>query len=256
MKRMISSSLFALLLGTLVGCSNGGEDLQNNEIAVDEVIHALEVELTITEEVAIDEPVLMEAVVSMGEEKIKDADNVVFEVWEEGNKDASEMIKSVNEKDGKYTAETSFDTDGLYHIQVHVDARGQHTMPKSVVTVGDGGEYESTEEATEEHAGHDSDGFTMDFMNPNTAEVNKEVELLVDIALDGEPLESAKVRYEIWDKNDNDAKHDWVDTEELNPGEYAVLFEFEKTGTYHVEIHVQDDKDLHEHEGHEIEVAE
>ena len=30
----------------------------------------------------------------------------------------------------------------LFHIQVHVTARGMHTMPKKEVTVGDGGHYE------------------------------------------------------------------------------------------------------------------
>lgn len=40
------------------------------------------------------------------------------------------MMDSTNAKEGLYTAETTFDHDGLFHIQVHVDARGMHTMPK------------------------------------------------------------------------------------------------------------------------------
>ena len=73
----------------------------------------LEVELTVTETVEVDETVEMKALVTQGDEKIEDADEVVFEVWEEGKKSESEMIDSVNEKDGIYTAETSFDHDGF-----------------------------------------------------------------------------------------------------------------------------------------------
>ena len=63
-------------------------------------------------------------------------------------------IESVNEKDGLYTAETTFDHDGLFHIQVHVTARGFHTMPIKEVTVGDGGQYEEEHES-EGHGEHE-----------------------------------------------------------------------------------------------------
>ena len=102
--------------------------------------------LTVTEQVEVDGTIKMAAVVTQGDDKVDDADEVEFEVWEEGKKDESVKIESTNDKDGLYTAETSFDHDGLFHVQVHVTARGLHTMPKKEVTVGNGGNYE---EATE-----------------------------------------------------------------------------------------------------------
>ena len=93
----------------------------------------------------------MAAVVTQGDEKVEDADEVVFEVWEEGKKDDSVKIESTNEKDGLYTAETTFDHDGLFHVQVHVTARGLHTMPIKEVTVGNGGTYEEATCSEEEH---------------------------------------------------------------------------------------------------------
>ena len=62
--------------------------------------------------------------------------------------------------------------------------------------------------------------------------------------------ENLKVRYEIW--SDLSENHEWVDAEEINAGEYEADYTFKEASTYHVQIHVEDDKDLHEHEEHEI----
>src|SRR5690625_1301828 len=90
-------------------------------------LEQLMVDLTVTNEVEIGETVEMSSLVTMGDKKIDDADEVVYEIWEEGKKSESKMMDSVNEGDGIYTAETSFDHDGQFHIQVHVTAEGQHT---------------------------------------------------------------------------------------------------------------------------------
>ena len=47
----------------------------------------ISVELTVTEKVEIDGPVEMAAVVTQGDDKVEDANEVVFEVWEEGQKE-------------------------------------------------------------------------------------------------------------------------------------------------------------------------
>lgn len=227
------------LLGTLIACTKEEPITEAPELV------PLEAELTVT---ATGEDVVMEALVTQGDEKIDDADEVVYEVWEEGKKSEGEMIDAVNEKDGLYTAETSFDKDGLFHIQVHVTANGMHVMPKKTVTIGDGGDYEEGQGDD-----HHTEGFSMHFMKPESIEASKEVELIVHLELDGSSFEQANVRYEIWDDN-KDTKHEWIDTEESSPGEYLATFVFEETGTYKIQIHVEDDNDLHEHEEHELEV--
>ena len=115
MKRKVIVFLFIVVLGTLVACTK-----QEEPITEVPDLEPLTVELTVTEAVEIGETVDMNALVTMGDEKIEDADEVVFEVWEEGQKADSEMIDAVNEEEGIYTAETSFDYDGVFHIQVHV----------------------------------------------------------------------------------------------------------------------------------------
>jgi hypothetical protein len=127
------------VLGALAACGNGKEEEVPTEVKAPEM---LEVELTVSETAAIDETVEMKAFVTQGDEEIDNADEVVFEVWEEGKKSESEMIDSVHEKGGIYTAETSFEHEGLFHVQVHVTANGLHTMPLKEVVVGDGGNYD------------------------------------------------------------------------------------------------------------------
>lgn len=131
MKKWLPLLLVAMLTAALAACGQ----TDKNTSSEDDVLLPLEVELTVTEEVGVNEDVQMKAVVSQGEEMIEDADEVVYEVWEEGKKEDSVMIDSVNEKKGVYTATTSFDHDGIFHIQVHVTARALHTMPVKKVVV-------------------------------------------------------------------------------------------------------------------------
>ena len=244
MKIKIGLFLFIVILGTLVACAK--EDDIPTELAPPEL---LEVELTLTEEsVEVGEKVGMEALVTQGDEKIEDADEVVYEIWEEGKQDESEKIDSVNEKKGIYTADTSFDHDGTFHIQVHVTARGLHTMPKKTVTVGDGGNYEEEEE---HH--HETEGFSMHFMDLDAIEAGTAEELVVRLELGDEPFEDGNVRYEIW-REGNPDKHEWVDAEELTAGEYSSSYTFPEKDKYTIVIHVEDDDELHEHEEHEVEV--
>ncbi|MDS9473053.1 FixH family protein [Sporosarcina pasteurii] len=179
MKRIIAVLLFTLVLGTLVACTKKEELIED----VTE-LEPLLVKLTVTNEVEVGETVHMSSLVTMGNQKIDDADEVVYEVWEEGKKSDSVMIDSTNEKEGVYTAETSFDHDGLFHIQVHVTAKGLHTMPVEQVTVGSGGKYE-------ESSGHDyhTEGFSMHFMKPTDVAAGEEKELIVHVELDELPLE-------------------------------------------------------------------
>ena len=212
----------------------------------------LKVELTVQESADVDEKIPLKAVVSQGDEKITDADQADFEIWEEGKKENSEMITAKNEKDGSYTAEVSFDHDGLYTVQVHITARSQHTMPKQSVTVGEGASED--EHAHDEHDHHEhTDGFSMHFVEPEEVKHGEETILIVHLQDGDDPKEKVNVRYEIWNY-DVSERHDWKDAEEGAPGEYSSSFIFTEKGTYTVQIHVEDDEGLHEHEDYEVEV--
>lgn len=247
MKRTIGSILLGIALISLAACGN---DAKSQD---DEVPAILEVQLDVAEHVEVDEKTNLKAVVTQGDEEVADADEVQFEIWEEGKKEESRMIDAVNNQDGTYEAETTFDHDGNFTVQVHVTARGMHNMPKQTVTVGEGAAEESHDHGEQEHGEH-AEGFSMHFMEPENVKKGDETELIVHIQNKEEPLKDARVRYEIW-KEDAE-NHEWLDAEEGAAGEYSSLFTFEETGDYHIIIHVQDDKDLHEHEEHQIAVKE
>ncbi|MCM3711293.1 FixH family protein [Sporosarcina luteola] len=240
--------LLGLMIGLVVlsACEKDVDDGSAVEVL------PLEVELTVTEQAEIGDTVKMEALVTYGDEKVSDADKVVYEVWEEGKKDDSVMIDSINEKDGTYTAETSFDQDGLFNIQVHVDAKDLHTMPVKQVTIGQGAHAEGEEQGHEHDHGH-TDGFALHFVKPENATAGEETELMTHLEIDGQPLENADVRYEV-SSDVLGEKHLWIDAEETAQGEFTAVHPFEQAGVYTVKIHVKNKDGLHEHEEFTFEV--
>ncbi|WP_338753516.1 FixH family protein [Bacillus sp. FJAT-52991] len=116
----------------------------------------IEAELTVPEKAAVNEEVTLTTKVTQGEEIVSDADEVMYEVWQEGKKEDSEMIEAEKDKEGNYIAKKAFAQDGVYHVQVHVTARGLHTMPKKPITIGQGQPTDSTTtpQETEEHQQH------------------------------------------------------------------------------------------------------
>ncbi|CAM3145227.1 FixH family protein [Filibacter tadaridae] len=243
MKKKLGILMVVFVLITLAACGKDEKRADSSKVP-----EPLKVDLTVTEQVDVNGTVKMAALVTQGDEKVEDADEVVYEIWEEGKKDESVKIESVNEKEGLYTANTVFDHDGLFHIQVHVSARDMHTMPMKEVTVGGGGHYDAVEKG-EDHA--HSAGFSMHFTAPKTVKVDEEQELSVHIQMDTKPLEKLHVRYEIWNEA-NPEEREWLDAEEMNAGEYMAEHTFVEAGTYSVQIHVKDDQELHEHEVHTL----
>lgn len=249
MKKKTLGILTVLLLLILSACSSKEE----NNADADVEVYPLEVDLTVTEKVEVGDTVQMEAIVTYGDEKVADADEVVYEIWEEGKKDESYKIEATNEKDGSYTAETSFDHDGLFHVQVHVTAKQLHTMPVKEVTVGNGGHYENS---GEEHDHGHAEGFSMHFNELDGVTTGEEIDLTTHIQMEEKPMENLNVRYEIWNDAEDNGKHEWADASESSAGEYKASYQFDQAGTYKVQIHVKDDEDLHEHETVTIEVTE
>ncbi|MBS4209296.1 FixH family protein [Bacillus sp. FJAT-50079] len=243
---------------TLVLAACGSNENNSGEEDVPEI---LEVELITPEVADVGETVLLQSIVTQGEEKVTDADEVEFEVWEEGKKEEGEMLEAKNNQDGTYEVDKAFDHDAIYHVQVHVTARGMHVMPKKTITVGDAiteqedHGHEEHDHGDHDHHGHAADGFSMHFMNPENVEKGKETELIVHLQDDEGPMEKARVRFEIWNDDVSD-KRDWIDAAETKSGEYGAAFSFEQAGTYSIQIHVQNDDGLHEHEEHQIEVKE
>lgn len=231
--------MLAVIMISLVACGEQEEEL-----------HFLEVDFDVPEQVAVNETVELKATVTYGEELVTDADEVVFEVWEKNDRENAQFYDAVNNEDGTYTYELSFDRDGIFEMYAHTTARDQHTMPLREVTVGEGGEYEDVDDL-----GFQTEGFDLHFMEieEEDAKVGNEIDLITHVMLDGEPLQDASVSYEVWHEDDEE-NQEWIDaTEELD--EYVATYTFEETGIYYIQIHVETD-DLHEHAMYTVAIEE
>ncbi len=254
MKRKLGVLLLVLIIGLLAACGNK-DKIEEKDQATEE-LKPLEVEFIVPEKADLGEKIQLKAVVTYGEEKVKDADEVKFEYWESGKQGESTMVESTNNDDGSYTTEVTFDHDGVYEMYAHTTAKSMHTMPKKSITIGDGASATHEEEHQDHAEGHDhghNEGLSMHFMKPGAIKANQETELAVHLQLDNEPLTNARVRYEIYKAGSE--KHDWVNTEEGATGEYKASHSFNLDGTHTIVIHVENDSGLHEHEEHLVEIS-
>src|SRR5699024_4109960 len=101
-----------------------------NNTSQSEELKMLEVDFVVPEEADVDETVELKAIVTYGDEKVDDADEMEFEYWMEGDRDNSTFVDGENNGDGTYTVDVTFDEGGTYDMYAHTTARALHTMPK------------------------------------------------------------------------------------------------------------------------------
>lgn len=114
------------------------------------------------------------------------------------------------------------------------------------------GDEQGHEDGHHQHA--HAEGLEIHMAHPEHLTAGENTRLESRIALHGEALEKARVRYEIW-KEGQDHK-DWLDATESSPGTYVADHVFAEAGTYHIQVHVEDGRDLHEHIQVEVTVEE
>lgn len=253
--KKIFGFVMILMLGILVACGNDAE--KEGADQTDE-LPMLDVEFNVPDTADPGEQVTLEAVVTYGGEQVEDADEVMFEYWLKGNEDDSTKVEGEHQENGRYTAEVTFEEDGVYEMYAHTTAEGLHTMPLVSITIGEGGEAVHEEEDADDHEHHDhgehADGFNLHFMKPDEATVNQETDLVVHLQMDGDALADAAVRYEVAPEGKPEDTA-WIDAEETAAGEYAGVHSFTEAAVYTIVIHVEDDSGLHEHEEYTIEVG-
>ncbi|KYC97176.1 hypothetical protein B4102_0831 [Heyndrickxia sporothermodurans] len=246
MKKILLSILFISTL-IIAGCGTKDNGNGSNEKSVEPI----NVVLDLQEKAKVNENIPLSATVTQGKEKVADAAKVEYEVWEEGAKDSSKMIKATNEKNGKYTGKVAFDHDGVYTIQVHVTARDMHMMPKKSVVVGnpDMAKMKSAEEG--DH--HEESSVMMHVMSPKTAKVGEKADFNIHMTKHNKALTNAQVQIEVWNKA-NEKKHEWIPMKETAKGEYSGTHTFTKAGNYQFKVHVENKEGLHEHQIFDYEV--
>lgn len=130
MKKILS---IAALSGVLLLGACGEDDHPAEETRSTEII---ETEFTSPATSEPGEAMTLSVVVTQGDELVEDADEVVYEVWQSGNREKAEMLTAEHVGAGVYESEATFDEEGLYIVQAHTTARSLHVMPKQEITVG------------------------------------------------------------------------------------------------------------------------
>lgn len=128
MKKLFFSLLFLTLI--VAGCGNEtSSDHQHHSQNMPNMVPiAVEIEMTPTP-ITTQNPVTITAIVTQDGEKVDDASEVMFEIWQNGQDD-HEMIEGVHQGEGRYSIEKSFTEKGTYYVVAHVTARNMHNMPK------------------------------------------------------------------------------------------------------------------------------
>lgn len=115
-------SIFSILVIIIAGCGAQQED-------VDPALDPVEVNVILEEDIVINQPTTIKTRVTQGEEVVDDADEVIFELWLDGQ-EVHEKIDGMPQRDGIYSIDKTFDQPGTYYVIPHVTARQMHVMPK------------------------------------------------------------------------------------------------------------------------------
>ncbi|MCM3705556.1 MULTISPECIES: FixH family protein [Cytobacillus] len=249
--------LFSLMAGLLVlgGCSQSEEEKTGKNDEVPQIIEAV---IEAPETINPGGEAALAVTVKQGGEAVTDADEVKFEIWQEGQKENGEMIEAKHGSEGKYTADHVFTEEGLYYVQSHVTARSQHTMPMVSIQVGkakaedSGTGHDQDDEGHEEGHSHGHGGeVSIELQAPEQIQANEQTQLSAMVDNEGEPLADAKVKLEISLNGDTPQ---WVNMSETEPGKYTAGHQFIKAGTYIITTHVEKGDDIHEHTETELTV--
>ncbi|MEI5906471.1 FixH family protein [Bacillus spongiae] len=235
---MLVSSIILIL----AACGNNDEKDQKDQN--EETVGPIQAELSVPKTADLGEAVLIETKVTQAEELVDDADEVKYEIWMDGQKSESEMLEATKLENGHYTLEKAFEKDGKYIIQVHVTARGLHTMPKKEIVIGDD---EMAMADYDDHANHDEEHseLSINFMKPDNTKAGSEVMLMSHVELNSQALENARVKFEI--TQDGESEPTWVETESETAGEYKAMYIFDQAGHYMINVHVEKGQEIHDH---------
>jgi len=142
-RKMLFIALGVIVALVLAACGSDSENESANGNNGNDGNHSndelkeLKVEFNLPETADVDEEVELEAIVTYGDDLVKDADEVQFEYWVKGDEDNSVKVDADNNEDGTYTKTVTFDEDAIYELYAHTTARQMHTMPKKSIEIGD-----------------------------------------------------------------------------------------------------------------------
>lgn len=127
MKKWIAG-LAAVMM--LAACSSEEEQASN------ELPQMVEVDISVPEDAVPGEETVVQAEVTQGGEAVEDAQEVLFEIWNDAAGTKSERVEGTFTENGIYEAAYTFE-ESVYTVQAHTTARDMHVMPKTQFHVGE-----------------------------------------------------------------------------------------------------------------------
>ena len=228
MKQIIMLYSLIFLISILAACSyNPNEETSK-----------INVNCQIKDTVSLNEPINLNASLTYDDQPREEAE-IIFEVWESGNKNNSKMLQAENLGDGNYTHDYTFEKAGIYEIAAHSNIKEIDPLPQKEIVVT--------------QANTNKENFDLQFIKPKNIVINEKTTLETHVTNDSEPLRDLDVRYEIAFAKEPDQK-EWIHTKETIPGEYSVKYAFLEKGDYIITIHVEINDDFKEHSEYEITV--
>ncbi|WP_188208167.1 FixH family protein [Alkalibacillus aidingensis] len=233
---LVVSSLFAM-----TAC--GAEEEETTEA---DALTPIEVDILMEDQIDTGETTLSVQVIH-DDAPVNDASEVTFEVWQDGERDASEMIEGSLTGDGVYEASYVFEEDGTYYVVSHVTARDQHTMPSHDLVVGDV-DTEATQVDNPSHEeSHEIHNQTIGELNVDFSVVESDEQNHIQAAITykGKMLKAADITFEIWTEATSDERQ-WLSAVEAEPGTYQANFDQNPDDDYFVTVHIENEE-LHDH---------
>ncbi|MFD1067734.1 FixH family protein [Oceanobacillus locisalsi] len=148
-----------ILTAMLAACASNDADTAEDDDDELPELAALEVDFDVPEHVEVGETIDLTAHVSFDDEPVEDANEVLFEIWTQGNADDSVEFEGDHQENGTYTASFTFEEEAVYEMYAHTTAEGQHIMPLETVIAGDAepSEEDAHDEMDHEHHEHGTD---------------------------------------------------------------------------------------------------
>lgn len=137
MKKWLVATSVVLLLA---GCSSNDDPHANHKNHGGDSAEQMtipEVKMTFDPaEVTAGTETTLDAHLTLNGKGLTDADDVKFEIWQEGQKDSEhEMVEVKHAKDGHYKLKKTFAKAGQWYVTYHIEAEGLHVMDKVPFTV-------------------------------------------------------------------------------------------------------------------------
>lgn len=127
MKKLYMLVLFGVMLTGCQGSNHSDMDMEGMD---HNAMKMIEVNVKINPELPkIKELVEVIATIKQDGVNVKKANDVTFEIWEEGQPGEHEKIKGSKKSDGVYAITKTFTKAGTYSVISHTSAAGMHTMP-------------------------------------------------------------------------------------------------------------------------------